>query len=192
MLDLALTDMIADRHGPGPKTYNRSKDMPIDCFFGSACFNINKGGYLPFGRLQSNHRGLWLDLSTHPFFDHLPPPIHHPDARRLKMDDPRVVAKYIKLLTALFHDHDLFHRMNKLHSAAVYPLPHHLCIEYEEIDKLTCILMDKAERKCRKLRTEEIPWSPAYKRVNLILLYWHLRKSHVCNKSILECKSVIR
>ena len=23
MLDLALTDMIADRHGPGPKTYNR-------------------------------------------------------------------------------------------------------------------------------------------------------------------------
>ena len=74
MLDLALTDMIADRHGPGPKTYNRSKDMPIDCFFWSACFYINKGGYLPFGRLQSDHRGLWLDLPTHTFFGHLPPP----------------------------------------------------------------------------------------------------------------------
>ena len=32
MLDLALTDMIAERHGPGPKTYNQSKDKPIDCF----------------------------------------------------------------------------------------------------------------------------------------------------------------
>ena len=39
--------------------------------------------------------------------------------------------------------------------------------------------MDKAELKCRKLHTGEIPWSPTYKRVNLILLYWHLRKSHV-------------
>ena len=39
--------------------------------------------------------------------------------------------------------------------------------------------MDIAESKCRKLHTGEIPWSPAYKKVNLLLLYWQLRKSYI-------------
>ena len=87
------------------------------------------------------------------------------------MVDPRVVARYTQILSASFHEHDLFQRMNKVHYFAVYPLPQLWCIEYEEIDHITCILMDKAELKCRKLHTGEIPWSLAYKRVNLLLLY---------------------
>ena len=183
MLELALIDMIKERHGPGPRTHNRSKDEPIDCYFGSPCLHISKGGYLPFGRLQSDHRGLWLDLKTHQLFGHLPPPIHHPDARRLKMEDPRVVAKYIELLTKYFEEHNLFGRMNKLHTAATYPLPQHLRIEYEEIDKIAGELMDKAEKKCRKLHTGEIPWSPAYKKICLILQYWHLRKAYINSRN---------
>ena len=49
---MALTDLILDRHGPGPKTHTRSKNEPLDCCFGSLCFRVTKGGYLPFGRLQ--------------------------------------------------------------------------------------------------------------------------------------------
>lgn len=68
--------------------------------------------------------------------------------------------------------------MNKLHSSAVYPLPSYLCLEYEEINYITCILMDRAERKYRKLHKGEITWSPAYKKVYLLLLYSHLCKGH--------------
>ena len=30
MLDIALTDILLSRHGPDPKTYNRSQNKPID------------------------------------------------------------------------------------------------------------------------------------------------------------------
>ena len=99
------------------------------------------------------------------------------------MEDPRVVAKYIELLTKYFEEHNLFGRMNKLHTAATYPLPQYLCIEYEEIDKIACELMDKAEKKCRRLHTGEIPWSPAYKKICLILQYWHLRKAYINSRN---------
>ena len=36
MLELGLQDLIGEKHGRGPKTYERSKDAPIDCVFGSA------------------------------------------------------------------------------------------------------------------------------------------------------------
>ena len=62
MLEMALTDLISDRHDPGPKTHIRSKNEPLDCCFGSPCFRINKVDYLPFGRLQSDHREVWIDL----------------------------------------------------------------------------------------------------------------------------------
>ena len=38
MLEIALTDLILDRHGQGPKTHTRSRKDPIDCCFGSPCF----------------------------------------------------------------------------------------------------------------------------------------------------------
>ena len=95
MLELSLIDIINERHVPGLRSHNRSKDEPIDFYFGSPCINISKGGYLPFGILQSDHRGVWLDLPNHQLYSHLPPSIHHPESRKLKMEYPRVAAKYI-------------------------------------------------------------------------------------------------
>ena len=95
------------------------------------------------------------------------------------MEDPRVMVKYIKILVPSFHDHGLFNQMNKVHTSATHPLPHYLCLEYEKIDYITCILMDKTESKCRKLRTGAITWSPAYTNICLLLLYWQLRKTNI-------------
>ena len=38
--------------------------------------------------------------------------------------------------------------------------------------------MGEAEDNCRKLHTGEVPWSPAYKKVCIILLYWYMRNKH--------------
>ena len=44
MLRANLSDLIVPRHGLGPRTYKRSKQMPIDCFFGSSTLKISRGG----------------------------------------------------------------------------------------------------------------------------------------------------
>ena len=36
MLHSNLTDLLATKYGYGPRTCKRSKDSPIDCFFGSS------------------------------------------------------------------------------------------------------------------------------------------------------------
>ena len=93
MLQLGLHDIIAQQHGPGPKTYERSKDSPIDCIFGTPQISMALGGFLTFHKLLGDHRGLWVDIPKHIIYGYNPP---HPtlfQARRLKASDPRVVKK---------------------------------------------------------------------------------------------------
>ena len=56
-------------------------------------------------------------------------------------------------------------------------------VEYEEIDKQLCEMMEAAELQCRKLCTGVITWSPTYKMVMLELEYWRMRK-HINSASI--------
>ena len=162
MQDLGLTELIEKRHGPGPKTYKRSKDAPIDCIFGSAHLSIKQGGYLSFDKLMGDHRGIWMDIPKFLLYGYNPPQINTYLARRLRLEDPRVVQKYQDYLFEAMEEHDLFYRMEIIHRATVYPLPQWLQVEYEEVDKIVCNLMEKAEEQCRKLRTGTIPWSPTY------------------------------
>ena len=67
MLDLGLVDIFDKKHGRGSKIYNRSKDDPIDCIFGSTILKISKGRFLSFGRLLSDYRGVWVDIPKYLF-----------------------------------------------------------------------------------------------------------------------------
>ena len=182
MLQLGLQDIIAEQHGPGPKTYERSKNSPIDCIFGTPQIRMTSGGFLSFGKLMGDHRGIWIDVPSHIIYGYNPP---HPtlfQARRLKVLDPRVVKKYQDHLHASMQSKDLFYRMESLHKRTVFPLPEHLCHEYEEIDRIVTALMDNAEKQCRKLHTGSIPWSPIYKNSCQLVLYWLMRKSYHLKK----------
>ena len=182
MLELGLQDLIGKKHGKGPKTYNRSKDAPIDCVFGSASLQISKGGFLSFGRLMSDHRGVWVDIPKFLLYGYNPPQPHFFHARKLKITDPRVVSKYLTYLHCAMKDHDLFQRMDDIHRDACYPFSERLMDRYEEIDVIVGRLMDEAENQCRKIHTGSIPWSPAYKRACLELEYWLKRRSHFKKK----------
>lgn len=65
ILDVSLANLTPEIHGSRPRAYNTTKHESIDGSFDSPCFNISKGGYLSFGRLQINHLRIWLDISTH-------------------------------------------------------------------------------------------------------------------------------
>ena len=102
-----------------------------------------------------------------------------PSARKLKMQDPRVVKKYYTKLRELFDRDNLFHRMNQVHTNTKYPLAKEMSKEYEIIDKIACRHMQTAEKKCRNFRTGKVAWSPTYARSCTTLKYWKARLDHV-------------
>ena len=55
---------------------------------------IRQGGCLPFGRLIGDHRSLWIDIPNEIIYGFNLSLINHPNARRLKMKDPRCVKRY--------------------------------------------------------------------------------------------------
>ena len=57
-----LRDMMAAKYGKCPITYQRSRQDPLDCIFGSPSMTINKGGCLAFSHLISDHRAIWIDI----------------------------------------------------------------------------------------------------------------------------------
>ena len=85
MQELGLVDLMNAKHGQSPITYQRSLKDPLDCIFGYPCFHFENGGCLSFNRLISDHRGLWCDIPNEYLLGFNPPPINHPNARRLKI-----------------------------------------------------------------------------------------------------------
>jgi len=84
MLDLGLLEIIGNKHGyeAAPKTHTRSKDSPIDCIFASAQISwCAIGGFLAFGKLDGDHRGIWADIPKMLLLGCNIPPHTHPSAR---------------------------------------------------------------------------------------------------------------
>ena len=86
MLDVSLQDMITKKHCLDLRTYNRSKNSPVYCCFGSIALQISKGEYLPFSRLHSDHKGVWIYIPTNILFGYKSPPLTYFGARHLKIN----------------------------------------------------------------------------------------------------------
>ena len=178
MLDVGLIDLISHKHGICPITHTRSATSPLDIVYGSADLKISKGGFLPFHKLLSDHRGVWLDIPKYLIYGFNPQHPQFPFAKRLKLCDPRIVQKYLDHLLAAMTDNDLFQRMNDLHNHATTHFSEQLVADFEDIDATVCRIMDEAEKNCRKINAGAIPWSPAYRETCLLLEYWLKRRSY--------------
>ena len=176
MLQLGLQDIISKQHGRGPITYQRSADSPIDRVFGSVDIKARHSGFLSFGRLSGDHRGIWVEIPKFLIYGYNPPAPVHFNARRLKLSDPRVVERYLTFLHYECEKHNIYQRMDRVHKFTSFPLPQAVIDEYEELDVLLSKLMQDAEKQCRKLHINSVPWSPAYKRACMLLDYWIQRR----------------
>ena len=177
-LDEGLQDIIAEKNGKMPITYQRSKEDPLDCVFGSPSIKITNGGCLSFDKLISDHRGVWFDIPNETLFGFNPQQINHPEARRLKMVDPRVVKRYNDFLHERCVNDNLYAKWDKLHKLATKKLTNEMMNEYENLDLLLEKHMEKAELKCRKLKMGKVPWSPAYRKIQLEFDYWRMRSRY--------------
>ena len=182
MGELGLIDLMFEKHGPCPPTHQRSQADPIDCIFGSPSLSIARGGFLPFHKLISDHRGIWIDIPKIMLHGYNPSAPISPSARRLKTTDPRIVKKYLSILYQEMNRFDLFMRMQKTHEVAANYNNQQILDEYENIYASSMKAMEYAEKKCRKLHTGAHAWSPTYKRACMLLEYWLQRRSYFLNR----------
>ena len=133
MHSVSLCDLLQTKHGSPPIGYQRSARDPLDCIFGSPSLHICKGGCLSFGRLIGDHRALWIDIPNWLIYGYNPPSPTHPNARRLKIKDPRVVNRYLDKLHEVCLKEDLYSRMDYIHGNMTSSISHEFQIEYEDV-----------------------------------------------------------
>jgi hypothetical protein len=164
---LGLVEIMTYRHGTTPYTYARGSST-IDAIFVSPMLAGSQCGFYP---ILGDHRPSWIDVSYDTIFGttlHIPP-----RARRLHLQDPRVVHRYTSFLDKYERQHHLLERAQRLSDRTEY-WNEWDTVEYNEIDNLRSDGMLLAERQCRKLRMGEIPFSPEYSKLAQTVLFWRL------------------
>ena len=181
MQDLLLEEIITKLHPDKPlqKTYKRSQKAPLDGIFASPGLLPTFSGYLSFGRLIGDHRGIWVEFSREALLGVKIPAFIPLEARRLKNDDPRVVAKYRETLHKKFLEHDLYERLDEMYKNIGSPLLPSLQAYFEELDFTIRECMQEAERKCRNYKMGVHEWTPVLEESRQVVDYWRRRISHV-------------
>ena len=183
---LGLVDPIKTRHGQkGPSTFNRGKRV-IDSILVSSMLRFRDCGYLSFGMLPGDHRGIWVDITLDSFIGYRAPPVPSFQARRLKTDDPRVMSKYQLVLEDELMEAKIFSKVRCLQSDIVkegkFTAKH--IEKYENIDNIRTKAMHKAERKCRKLFMGGYEWSPPLQKARDEILLWTLVRRKLVGRKV--------
>lgn len=159
---IGLRECILERHyeKSGTDPTHKKGSHPIDGIWVSDSLQIEAGGYLAFGESPSDHRGLWIRVLESVAFGYNMKKVQPPQARRLTLDNPRVVKKWCDTYEAFLLEHQLPQRIFHLQELiALGQWNKQLAKEYEKIRCLRKKGIKLADDKCRKLCMGEVPWS---------------------------------
>jgi hypothetical protein len=157
MKEIGLTEICTHKHGTlAPPTYARGS-TPIDAIFVSSTLKESKCGYLP---VVCDHRILWIDIPIQIALGRDIPTSAGRCPQRLKLQDPRVVNKYVSVLTETLQSNNVLSRLKTLQQSIQESLTDAELHEYNALDDLRLKAIKKADRKCRHLRMGQVPYSP--------------------------------
>jgi hypothetical protein len=156
-----------------PSTHERGKSQ-IDYMFVSPGISIQRAGFLPFSKFPGDHRALWMDLSMLDIVGYKPPSLPLHQARRLKLQDPRVVNKYISCLKKLSETENILESIKILGNIDKKYWSVLETTKYQQLSTRFRELMLVAESQCRKFHTGAHPWSPRLDKARRQKFYWEL------------------
>ena len=107
---------------------------------------LGYAGYLPFGEGVGDHRPLFVDVTIASILGVNLPLVKKVAARRLKLQDPRVVNRYNKHLKQFFRKSSLSDKAKSLQARTTHPLKEAEIQEYERLDKIRIEGMQYAEK----------------------------------------------
>ena len=173
---LGMKEAILHRHPhQRPVATRFPGTKPIDGIWVSKGLTVVQSGYTAFEETQGfDHRAAWIDVSISEALGHHIPPIVTYAARRLKLNDPTIVAKYNELLEQHLVKHKVaeklqilrqtFNQHNELSAAQI--------ISLEKLDTLVNEGMVYAESRCRKLKVGEVEYSEKYRQLTNLCRFW--------------------
>ena len=160
---------------PPPSTYTRNfKSKPIDRCYASPMLPIERCGFLPFREGIGDHRIVYIDIDETSWLKGDIFKIKPPQIRRLQCGDVRIVRKYLQELRKLMETRSLQQRVNKLYIEQHHPLTPAQIDEYETIDKFITECCLTAEKRCRKVRAGNVPFSPIVDTAAKTIYLWSL------------------
>ena len=174
---VGLEDVMLQRMeitgAPPPNTYNRGH-LPIDTILCSPGIQVEQAGFLPFGNGVGDHRPLFIDITIASSLGVNLPPSKSVKARRLKLQDPRIVNKYNKCLKKFFNQFSLSNQALLLQERITQPINAEDALEYEKLDAIRIRGMQFAEKRCRKLQMGGVPWTPELSLIRWRIEVWKL------------------
>ena len=171
--DRQLIPATTSLHSNAPATFSNGS-YPIDDIFVSSSLDVTACGFLEHGLNNGDHRPVWLELDKVDAMGSLMPSVERYETRRLKLNDPRIIAKYNSILEEQFEKMNIYQRCLNLYNSMGNTLTNEQCIEYDLLDRYREKAMKIAEKKCRKLHSGSLPWSPKLQKTRDIKLYIRL------------------
>ncbi len=157
-----MEEIILRQHGSNAPNTFMNGSLPIDGIFGTKGLDVLFCGYTSgYWGHPSDHRALWVDIDLYTTFGGISAPLWRPRIRRLKLEDPRIVHTFNKLRRL----HAEVHNLDSIRADIERQLennapPAEWSIAFERLDRLRVQGMLEAERRCRKIKCGNIPWSP--------------------------------
>jgi hypothetical protein len=128
--------VITQKHGVQvPKTFSGGS-TPKDEIFCSSLLHVVSAGYLAHRQSTGDHRPIWIDISTESLLGSDMQQLPSYNARQLKCQDPRIVAKYNSILKKYLTKHGVYDRVYNLFTSYSTPLIIPQWQEYEKLDIL--------------------------------------------------------
>ena len=178
-----LHSLFNDEYLSSQCTFNRGTSI-LDGIFATQGIEAIRGGYLSDTLFESDHNPVWVDISIHSVFGNSSNPLTPHHCRRLKNEDPRVVQKFNNEYNKLLHKHSLHQDLHNLTQSIHSSITSTQIKEYERIDHLRVKCLLQAERKCRRLKTGNIEFSPLLQHQRDLIRFWKMIKKRKAGHKI--------
>ena len=136
---------------------------PITSIFASAELEVVQSGVLAQGvGVQADHRNMYVDFHENQFLGAPMFLVQKPDRRRLQLFDLRIVKKFNTQLKKHIVENNIHEKVQNAFKNVNLPLSKEYLKEINSLDNQVGRAISSAERKCRKFRDGQIPYSPVF------------------------------
>ena len=201
-INTSLKEAILLQHGNDAPNTVMKGTKPIDTILISPLMEVSSSGYCDFDEgvqgTRVDHRCIWIDVKFQSIFGTLPANLTKFEGRRVKSNDPRIVKAFNDRMREHIIRNKLDRDITYIFQHVQYPCSKRVAQLMERSAAKRYEAINYADKRARKLRLGNVPFSEKYKiAVNKVIL-WRLiidRKrgrriqSHTLKKIIKKTKS---
>ena len=157
---LGMVEVVGEFTGKkiGATYFRNQSNKPIDAIWATPDVVVVGACIMPVGYGVGDHRMFIVDFLTSSLIGSNPPTIIRSQARRLNTKIPGTEENYLRVLEELLCKHGVTAKLIGVHASKA-PAPV-VKINTDKIDKVITACMVKAEKKCRRIKSGRIPFSP--------------------------------